>query len=110
MARRSAALSRAEKALGSARKRASDLRKKFKTDQPMTIATTIAGGALAGVVKSQNPLEQWGITEPDLIIGSVLIGYGLFSARDGQPEKMASSLGTGLVTAAAYRYTSEMTF
>ena len=43
MAKRSAALVRAEKALAGARKRATDLRKKMKTNQPMEIAGTVAG-------------------------------------------------------------------
>ena len=48
MAKRSAALVRAEKALAGARKRATDLRKKMKTNQPMEVASTVAGGAIAG--------------------------------------------------------------
>jgi len=48
MAKRSAALTRAEKALAGARKRATDLRKKMKTQQPMEIAATVGGGSSHG--------------------------------------------------------------
>ena len=49
MAKRSSALTRAEKALSGACKRATDLRKKMKTQQPMEIAATVGGG-LASVI------------------------------------------------------------
>ena len=48
--RRSTALAASNKALASARKRASDLRKNIKKDQPMEIAATIGGGYAAGWV------------------------------------------------------------
>ena len=103
MAKRSAALVRAEKTLAGARKRATDLCKKMKTNQPMEIASTVAGGAIAGVVVKQNPLAQYGFQDPDLIIGGGLIAYGLFSSRSGQAERLATTLGTGMLTAYAYR-------
>jgi hypothetical protein len=103
MAKRSAALVRAEKALAGARKRATDLRKKMKTNQPMEIAGTVAGGAIAGVVVQRNPLAQFGVTQPDLVVGGILIAYGLSSSRSGQAERLATTLGTGMLTTAAYR-------
>ncbi len=108
MAKRSAALVKAEKALSGARKRASDLRKKMKSDQPKEIAYTVTGGALAGVVVAQNPLAEFGIKQPDLIIGALLVAYGLTSSRSGEAEKFATAAGTGMLTTAAYRYAQTM--
>ena len=109
MAKRSAALTRAEKALAGARKRATDLRKKMKTQQPMEIAATVGGGYIAGYVDKENPawLAGLGLDNPSLVIGSVLVGYGLFSARSGQMEKVATSLGTGMITAYAYNFAQQ---
>lgn len=105
MAKRSAALSRAEKALSGARKRATDLRKKMKTNQPMEIAATVGGGYVAGWIEKETP--PWianivGEQSPSLLIGGGLVAYGLFSGRSGQMEKVSTSVGTGMLTAYAY--------
>ena len=107
MAKRSAALTRAEKALSGARKRASDLRKKMVTDQPKEIAYTVTGGALAGVIVKQNPLAQFGVNQPDLIIGAILVAFGLSSSRSGEAEKFATCAGTGMLATTAYRTAQE---
>jgi len=110
MAKRNAALTRAEKALSGARKRATDLRQKMKTDQPVQIASTVAGGALAGWIDKENPdwIQNMGVTNPSLVFSAVLIGYGLFSARSGQAEKFATSAGTGMLTAYVYNTVKDM--
>jgi len=110
MAKRSAALTRAEKALAGARKRATDLRKKMKTDQPMQIGATVAGGYIAGFVEKETP--EWisglvGEQSPALLFGLGLTGYGLFSARSGQMEKISTNVGTGMLTAYAYNMAKE---
>ena len=104
-ARRSVALARAEKALAGARKRASIMRSKTRKDQPMEIALTIAGGAAHGAVTASTPAFLQSIdVDPGLLIGGVLVGYGLMSTKDGQMEKASTALGTGMLAAAASRY------
>ena len=109
MAKRSAALVRAEKALSGARKRATDLRQKMKHQQPMEIAATVGGGFAAGWIDKENPawLAGLGLQNPSLVIGGVLVGYGLFSARSGQMEKLSTSIGTGMLTAYAYNFAQQ---
>jgi propanediol dehydratase large subunit len=110
MAKRSAALTRAEKALSGARKRATDLRKKMKTQQPMEIAATVGGGYLAGFIEKETPVWVANIAgeqNPSLLIGGGLVAYGMFSARAGQAEKMASAVGTGFLTVYAYNLAKE---
>ena len=104
MAKRNAALTRAEKALSGARKRATDLRKKMKTEQPIEIAATVGGGWLAGWIDKENPdfIANLGFDNPSLFIGGGLVAYGLFSGRSGQMEKVSTSVGTGMLTAYAY--------
>ena len=106
MAKRSAALTRAEKALSGARKRATDLRKKMKTQQPTEIISTVAGGYIAGYVDKESP--EWvgwiGVDNPSLVIGGGLVAYGLFSSRSGQMEKIGTAIGTGMLTAYAYNF------
>ena len=104
-ARRSAALARAEKALAGARKRASILRTKIRKDQPMEIAMTIAGGGIHGAVTANTPdiLKQVDV-DPGLLVGGVLVGYGLMSTKAGQMEKAATAVGTGMLAAFASRY------
>lgn len=104
MAKRSAALVRAEKALSSARKRASDLRKRVKQDKPTEIGATIAGGFAAGWIDKENPefIRNLGLENPSLIFGLGLVGYGLFSNRAGKLETVATAAGTGMLTAYAY--------
>lgn len=105
MARRTAALARAEKALAGARKRASILRTKVRKDQPMEIAMTIGGGALDGFVQLNQPafLNEIDI-DSGIIVGATLVGYGLLSTKDGQLEKASTSIGTGMLAAATSRY------
>jgi hypothetical protein len=105
MARRSAALARAEKALAGARKRASIMRTKVRKDQPMEIALTIGGGALDGIVQINTPafLNQLEI-DSGLVLGAALVGYGLLSTKTGQLEKASTSIGTGMLAAATSRY------
>ena len=111
MARRSTALAKSQKALASAKKRAADLRKNIKKDQPMEIAATIGGGYAAGWVDSNQPAFLAGLGgdqfNASTIIGVVLTGYGLFSARSGQMEKLSTALGTGMLSAAAYNFAKE---
>lgn len=110
MAKRSAALVRAEKALAGARKRATDLRKKMKTDQPMEIAATIGGGYIAGFVDKETPAWLTNIVgeqSPALLLGAGLTAYGLLSARSGQMEKISTSVGTGMLTVVAYNFAKE---
>ena len=101
----SRAMQRLEKSLASTKKRASDLRKKTKASQPMTIATTVAGGYLTGVVESNNPFSayDWG-QSPELIIGGAAVAYGVTSSRSGQAEKAITALGTGMLTVYAYKF------
>ena len=105
MAKRNAALEKVKTALVASRKRATDLRKKIKTDQPVQIASKVAGGYLAGFIEKETP--AWisniaGEQNPSLLIGGGLVAYGMFSARAGQAEKMASAIGTGFLTTYAY--------
>lgn len=108
MARRSAALARAEKALSGARKRAANLRKKAEVNQPVVVASTIAGGAIDGAVQSQTPqfLKDLDL-DPGLVIGAGLVGYGLFTNRSGQFEKFATAAGSGMLAAATSRFVQE---
>lgn len=101
----SRAVKRLEKSLASTKKRASDLRKKIKTDQPMQIATTVAGGYLTGFVEQNNPFAEfeWG-RSPELIIGGAAVAYGLTTSRSGQAEKAITALGTGMLTVYAYKF------
>ena len=110
MAKRSAALVRAEKALASTRKRARDVRQKMKKDQPMEIAGTLGGAALAGYIDKENPswVSNLGLENPSLIFGGALVAYGLFSSRSGQLEKVSTSAGTGMLSAYVYTYVKEM--
>ena len=110
MAKRSAALDRAKTALAATRKRATALRKKIKTEQPIIIASTVGGGYLAGFIEKETP--AWisniaGEQNPSLLIGGVLVGYGMFSARSGQMEKVSSAVGTGFLTVYAYNLAKE---
>ena len=105
MAKRSVALTRTEKALAGAKKRASDLRKKIKADQPIQIAGTVAGGYIAGFIEKETP--TWianlaGEQSPSLLLGGGLVAYGLFSARSGQMEKASTAIGTGMLSVYAY--------
>jgi hypothetical protein len=105
--RRSAALARAEKALVGAKKRAAVMRQKIKKDQPMEIALTIGGGAAHGYVLANTPqflLDLSAEIDPGFILGGALVGYGLLSTKDGQLEKASTSLGTGMLAAAASQY------
>lgn len=101
----SRAMKRLEKSLASTKKRASDLRKKAKQSQPMTIGTTVAGGYLTGFVEENNPFSayEWG-QSPELIIGGAAVAYGLTTSRSGQAEKAITALGTGMLTVYAYKF------
>ena len=104
-ARRSVALARAEKALAGARKRASIMRSKTRKDQPMEIALTIIEGGNYFTQADSTPAFLQSIdVDPGLLIGGVLVGYGLMSTKDGQMEKASTALGTGMLAAAASRY------
>ena len=105
MAKRSAALTRAEKALAGARRRASILRSKIRKDQPMEIGVTIIGGGLDGAIQSQTPqfLRDLDLN-PGIAVGGLLVGYGLLSTGTGQLEKNSTLLGTGILAATASRY------
>jgi hypothetical protein len=105
MATSKAAVRRLESALASTRKRASDLRKKIKTEQPTVIASTVGGAYLVPYVERSNPFKDmaWG-RQPELLIGAALVGYGLFSARSGQTEKILTAAGTGMLSVAAYKF------
>ncbi len=101
----SKAMQRLEKSLASTKKRASDLRKKIKTEQPMVIGSTILGGALVPYAERSNPFREfaWG-QNPELLIGGALVAYGLSSSRSGQAEKISTALGTGMLTVSAYKF------
>jgi len=110
MAKRNAALEKSKLALSSMRKRATDLRKQIKTEQPIIIASTVGGGYLAGFIEKETP--PWitniaGEQNPSLLIGGALVGYGMFSARSGQMEKVSSAVGTGFLTVYAYNLAKE---
>lgn len=96
-----------ETALASAKKRAVNLREKIKVEQPMVIASTIAGGYLSSVLESNTPdfisNTQFG-KNPELLVGAVAVGYGLFSRRSGQAEKVITALGTGMLTVYTYKF------
>ena len=69
------------------------------------------GGYAAGWVDANQPAflaaiggDQFG---PSTVIGVALTGYGLFSARSGQMEKLSTALGTGMLSAAAYNFAKE---
>lgn len=104
MAKRSAALVRAEKATAAARKRLTARRRKAKMEKPVEIAATIGGGYVAGWIDKENPpwLAGLGLDNPSLYIGGALMAYGYFSSRSGQMEKVSTSVGTGIITAYAY--------
>jgi hypothetical protein len=71
----------------------------------MEIALTIIGGGIHGAVVSSTPAFLQSIdVDPGLLIGGVLVGYGLLSTKDGQMEKASTALGTGMLAAAASRY------
>ena len=101
----SRAMQRLEKSLASTKKRASDLRKKTKESQPMTIGLTVAGGYLTGYVEQNNPFEkfEWG-RSPELILGGAAVAYGITSSRNGQAEKAITAIGTGMLTVYAYKF------
>lgn len=107
-ARKSTAVMRAEKVAAAAKKRAANLREKMKKDQPLIIASTVAGGVVDGFIQSQQPewLNNLGV-DSSLLVGGVLVGYGLFSDRAGQLEKTATAIGTGVLTCYASRMTEE---
>tara|TARA_B100001250_G_scaffold401060_1_gene412452 strand:- start:706 stop:1035 length:330 start_codon:yes stop_codon:yes gene_type:complete len=104
----SRSMKRLEKSLASTKKRASDLRKKMKTEQPMVIGSTIIGGAVVPYVEQANPFSQfaWG-QNPELLIGGALVAYGLTSSRSGQAEKIATAAGTGMLTVSAYKFSQQ---
>lgn len=110
MAKRNAALDRAKTALAATRKRATDLRKNIKADQPIQIASTVAGGYIAGYIEKETPLwiaKIVGEQSPSLLLGGALVGYGMLSSRSGQMEKVAGSVGTGMLTVYAYNLAKE---
>ena len=109
MAKRNIALAKAEKALSGARKRATDLRRKIKSDQPIEIAATVGGGYIAGYVDKETPewISGLGLDNPSLYIGIGLAAYGVFSSRSGRMETISTALGTGMVTAYAYTLAKE---
>jgi hypothetical protein len=109
MARRTAALAKAEKALQGARRRAANLRKKTEVNQPIVVASTIAGGAIDGAILSQTPQFLLDLDlDPGLAIGAVAVGYGLLSDKDGQLERFATAAGSGMLAAATSRFVQEM--
>lgn len=108
MARKNAALTKAEKGLAAAKRRASNLRNKMKKDTPLIIATTVAGGIIDGAIQASQPAWLTGLgVDSSLAVGGVLVGFGLFTDRAGQMEKAATSIGTGILTCYASRMTQE---
>ena len=106
MAKRSVALARAEKAASSSKKRAAILRTKLKTETPKVVGYTILGGAAEGAVQASTPdfLQGLGV-DPTAILSALFIGYGLLSQKDGELEKAATSIGSGMAAAYISRYT-----
>ena len=110
MARSSAALKRAEKALASTRKRAADLRKNIKKDQPIEVAVTaLGGGALDGYIQRETPafLRDLNV-DPGVAVGLGLVAFGMFSAKNGRLEQSSTQLGTGVLACATSRYIQGM--
>ena len=96
---------RLEAALASTRKRATDIRKKIKTEQPVVVASTLGGGFLAGWLDKNNPFPddaKWA-KSPELVLGAVGVIYGLTSRRAGQTEKIVTAASTGLLTVYVYK-------
>ena len=107
MARKNTAIVKAQKVAAAARKRATNLKTKMKKDEPMIIASTvIGGGAMDGFIQASQPewLQGLGV-DSSLLVGGVMVGYGLFSDRSGQMEKAVTAVGTGVLTC----YVSRMT-
>jgi hypothetical protein len=100
MAKKSTAIVRAEKVAAAAKRRATNLREKMKKDQPLILASTvIGGGGLDGFIQASQPEWLTGLgVDSSLLVGGVLVGYGLFSDRSGQMEKTATAIGTGVLT------------
>jgi len=109
MARSKAVEARLTKALASTKKRATDLRKKIKTEQPIVIASTVTGGFLVGILEKNNPLKdfEWA-QNPELIFGTAGVLYGLMSRRAGNAEKVITAASTGMLTVYAYKQSLEM--
>jgi hypothetical protein len=105
MAKASAAVRRLEKAVAGQRKRASDLRKKIKTEQPMNVLTTSVGGYGAGWLNENNPLSAYDWAKnPELVFGIAAVAYGLSTSRSGQAEKAITNLGSGMLAVYAYKF------
>lgn len=106
MARRSATLARMEKAVSASRARAANLRKRIKKDQPVQVASTVAGAFIGGAVDKNTPafMQGFGLEYPSLAIGVLAVSYGLISTKDGQMEKLATTLGTGMLAGVSYDF------
>lgn len=105
MARASAAVRKLEKAVSSQRKRASDLRKRIKTEQPMNVLTTSIGGYGAGWLNANNPLADYEFAaNPELVFGIAAVAYGLTTSRSGQAEKAITNIGSGMLAVYAYKF------
>ena len=111
MAKRSAALARAEKGWAASRKRAANLGKKVKEAKPLEIVSTVGGGAAGGVLDANTPtfMLGWGLDYPSMAIGLLGVSYGLFTNRSGQTEKLITCASTGMLTGVAYDYAKKMT-
>ena len=110
MARKnSTAIVKAQAVAAAARKRATNLKSKLKKDEPMIIASTVfGGGAVDGFIQSSQPewLKGLGV-DSSLLVGGVMVGYGLFSERSGQMEKAITAVGTGVLTCYVSRMTEQ---
>jgi len=109
MATSSRAVKRLESALASTRKRATDIRKKIKLEQPTVIASTVGGAYIVPFLEKSNPFKEMTspiFKSPELIIGAALVGYGLYSSRSGQTEKILTAAGTGMLSVAAYKFST----
>jgi len=105
MARASSAVRRLEKAVAGQRKRASDLRKKIKTEQPMNVLSTSIGGYGAGWLNENNPLSEYEFaSNPELVFGLAAVAYGLTTSRSGQAEKAITNIGSGMLAVYAYKF------
>ena len=111
MARKSTAVAKAEKVAAAAKRRAANLRTKMKKDEPLILAATVGGGIVDGWIQINQPGWLTGLgVDSSLLVGGVLVGYGLFSDRAGQMEKTATAVGTGILTCYASRMTSNYLF
>ena len=80
----------------------------------MSVASTAAGGAIAGAVNSGRflPAQLGGFSTP-LILGGALSAYAIYAGGDIRDDndnlaKFAASLGGGMIAVWAASYTEDM--